>query len=170
MAQNKLEAIYPLSPSQQGMLLDTLSSKDVSSADKYIEIFVYDIQGALDVGVFQEAWQSVITRHPPLRSAFVWEGQAEPLQFVLRKMNPPLTYHDWRSISFEQQQVELERYLEEQYTIGFNLAKPPLMDMVLFHLNDELYRFIWKMHHILTDGWSNQIILHDLLSTYEAYK
>ncbi len=39
---------------------------------------------------FRRAWQLVIERHAVLRTAFVWEGVAEPLQVVRRTVRLPL--------------------------------------------------------------------------------
>lgn len=174
MVQHKFEAIYQLSPSQQGILLDALSERasaaqggeGAADSAKYIEISVYDIRGPLDVEAFHQAWQAVVARHPALRSGYVWEGQAEPLQFVLRRMDIPHTDHDCRALSSEEQARKVEAYIQNRRRAGFNLAKPPLLDVALFRLGDELHRFVLTIHHLLIDGWSLPILLHDFVACY----
>jgi hypothetical protein len=60
-----VEAIYPLSPMQQGMLFHTLYAPN---SGMYFEQLVCTLRGTLDVQAFQTAWQRVVERHPVLRT------------------------------------------------------------------------------------------------------
>jgi len=178
MAQNQIEAIYPLSPSQQGILFDTLSTRALSASikessssspsDKYVEVSIYDLRGNVEVDLFHQAWQAVVARHPALRTGFLWKNQEAPLQFVLKQINIPLNYQDWRLFSQEEQQIRLKTYVDEVRTGHFSLVKPPLMRLALFYIEEYVYRFVWINHHILLDGWCIPIVLREVMAFYTA--
>lgn len=147
-AQKEIEAIYPLAPSQQGMLLETLAA---SRPGVHVEQFILSLTGDLQVDAFRAAWQAVVQRHASLRTAFVWKGQSEPRQVVLKQVQIPLEQQDWRDRTPSDQQASLEAYLQADRLQGFTLTKAPLLRLALFQLGDRDYRCVWTFHHILID-------------------
>src|SRR6185312_176316 len=75
MSKNNTEAIYPLSPMQQGMLFHTLYAPQTGV---YIQQLNYALTGNLDVPAFERAWLHVVERHQILRTLFVWEHLDKP--------------------------------------------------------------------------------------------
>src|SRR5215469_5867359 len=100
MKKNKIEAIYPLSPMQQGMLFHCL---DNGYSGIYFEQVNYILQGSLDIEGFKKAWQRVMDRHTVLRTLFTWENLENPLQLVQRQVECPWIEQDWRQCSQEEQ-------------------------------------------------------------------
>ena len=166
MGRKNIEAIYPLSPSQQGILFETLSA---SVSGIHIEQFSCSLRGNLDLLAFEHAWQRVVEQHAILRTAFVWKGQDEPLQVVLEQVKVPLDWQDWTSFSSSRQQEKLGAYLKTDRLRGFKLAKAPLMRLALFRTNENESQLIQTNHHILFDGWSRVLILKEFLTLYEAF-
>src|SRR5690242_4757708 len=164
--QNKnVEAIYPLSPMQQGMLYHTVYAPESGA---YMQLVTCGLKGELNVAAFERAWQEVINRHAVLRSAFLWRELDEPLQIVGRTVRVPLRVIDWQSLSASEQQIEIEKLLAAERTRGFNLAQAPLMRLFLLRLSPDIFRFIWNRHHILFDGWSVPLVLQEVFAFYEA--
>ncbi|MDF5719565.1 MAG: amino acid adenylation domain-containing protein [Rhizonema sp. PD37] len=162
-----VESIYPLSPSQQGMLFETLSA---SNSGIHIEQSIFDLQfEELDLLAFEKAWQRVVDRHYILRTAFIWENQNEPLQVVLKEVEISLYLQDWRGLSLCQQQEKLKTYLSADRLLGFEMNKAPLMRLALFQVESNAYQFIWTSHHILTDGWCVPLILKEIFAFYEVF-
>jgi hypothetical protein len=83
MAGKSYEAIYPLSPPQQGMLFECLLAP---ASGIHIEQTSCALHGRLDVDAFKAAWARMIERHAILRTAFVWKSVNEPLQVVLQQV------------------------------------------------------------------------------------
>ena len=73
--RGEIEDAYPLSPMQ---LL--FYSMDASDSRLGTEQWHFLLRGPLDTVALQRAWQRVVSRHPILRTAFVSEGLATPLQ------------------------------------------------------------------------------------------
>lgn len=165
MSRKNIAEIYPLSPSQQGMLFETLA---FPHSGRYIEQTVLKITGDLDVTAFKEAWQQTVIRYSVLRTSFVWQNQEEPLQVVFHKVSLPFIHEDWRAYSTAQQQQRLKDYVNTRRKEGFALNKPPLFRLGLFTLTDESFRFVLTFHHILMDGWSLPLVIRDVLIHYQA--
>ncbi|OKH59454.1 hypothetical protein NIES2130_09045 [Scytonema sp. HK-05] len=160
-----IEDIYPLSPMQQGMLFESLYAPD---SGVYFEQLSFTFKGELNVVAFEQAWQQVVARHSILRTAFVWEQLAEPLQIVYRQVDINLNRHDWQQLSAQKQQQQLELFLQSQRKEGFQLNQAPLMSLSLMQLSADTYQFVWSCHHLLLDGWSTPLIFKDLLYFYQA--
>jgi amino acid adenylation domain-containing protein/non-ribosomal peptide synthase protein (TIGR01720 family) len=166
VANNRQVAdIYPLSPMQQGLLFHTIYSPD---SGVYFEQLNMTIDSALNVLVFQQAWQQVIERYSVLRTAFVWEGVEQPLQIVYSQVELPWTQLDWQNFTTDEQQEKLATFLSQDQAKGFELDKVPLMRVTLIQLATESYQFVWSYHHLLLDGWCFPILLKDVLDFYKA--
>ncbi len=165
-AHANLEDLYELSPMQQGMLFHTLYAPRSAI---YFEQSVFTIEGDFDRSVFQRAWQHVVTRHPMLRTAFVWEGLEKPLQIVYRNVNVDIEDHDWRQLEAERQQEMLEEFISDDQQRGFDLTRPPLLRLTLSHTADRAYKFVWSRHHLILDRWSRALVLRDFLTCYTAF-
>jgi amino acid adenylation domain-containing protein len=166
--QNKtkdIEAIYPLSPMQQGMLFHTLYQPE---SRIYFEQFRFTIHGDLNKSAFEQAWQQVVQRHAALRSLFVWKNRKQPVQVVRKQVNLTWINRDLCLLSTEEQQKQIICFLNIDKEQSFELDKAPLMRFVLFRLADETYHFVWSFHHILLDGWSWPILFKEIFAFYES--
>jgi len=164
-AGSRVEDIYPLSPMQQGMLFHTLLNADPGS---YTEHVSCTLRGDLSISAFKKAWQQVVDRHPVLRTSFVWEGLAEPLQIVWCAAALPWQIDDWRQLAPAEQEARLSAFLRADHARGFSLSQPPLMRMALFQVAEDAYTFVWSHHHLLLDGWSLPLVFKEVASGYAA--
>lgn len=161
-----VEDIYPLSPLQSGMLLQTLGAPESGVGFQQLNC---TIRGRLDVALFERVWQRVVDRHPILRTAFLWSGLDEPLQVVRLKAKLPLELGDWRGLPEVEQSERLEAYLRDDRARGFELSKAPLMRLTLIRLADDTHQFVWSFHHLLLDGWCHSLILKEVFAFYDAF-
>uniref|UniRef100_UPI00069F69E4 non-ribosomal peptide synthetase n=1 Tax=Pseudomonas sp. MIACH TaxID=1078355 RepID=UPI00069F69E4 len=159
-----VQDVYPLSPMQQGMLFHSLYQQ--GEDDVYVSQLRADVQG-VDVDQFQRAWAQVLARHDMLRTGFVWQDdQGQALQVVHRHVSLPFDTLDWR------EQPDLDTALDglagEHQRQGFELARPPLLRVALVRVSDERWHLIYTSHHILMDGWSNALVLNEVLQAYKG--
>ena len=165
-ASEELEAVYELSPAQQGILFHTLYEDGVGL---YSEQVSFTLTGELNRSAFTAAWNDVIKRHPSLRTSFHATGIGKPLQLVNKSVTLLLQEHDWCELSHVEQQQQLAQYLQSDREQGFDLSTPPLVRLTLFKLTRNSYRFVFTYHHLLLDGWSVAIVLREVLAFYKAY-
>jgi hypothetical protein len=163
--REEIEDVYTLSPTQQGMLFQSLAQPE---GGVYFEQGVCTLRGALDAEAFSEAWRHVMGRHAILRTGFAWEGLSKPAQVVRRSARLPIELLDWRELSPIEQQERERLFLRENRRRGVPLTEPPLMRLALLRLADESHRCVWGIHHLIHDAWSTFLILGEAMAAYEA--
>jgi natural product biosynthesis luciferase-like monooxygenase protein len=113
------ELMFPLSPLQHGMVVHHLQGGD-RGVD--VEQVVIGVEAAIDAGALESAWVLVASRHPILRTRFVWEGVERPMQEVLAEVTVP----------FESRRVgSLDEFLREDRLRGIALDQAPLFRVTL---------------------------------------
>ncbi|MEE1866831.1 amino acid adenylation domain-containing protein [Pseudomonas auratipiscis] len=158
-----IEDIYPLSPMQQGMLFHTLYAE--GSGD-YITQMCVDVE-ALDPEAFRKAWETAVDAHDILRSSFIWEnGLAQPVQLVHRRIELPFRYLDWQLR--DDLSEALAQLAEQDRLQGFDLSTAPLLRLCLVRTGENRHHLIYTHHHILLDGWSNSLLLGEVLQRYRG--
>ncbi|HEX6287623.1 MAG TPA: amino acid adenylation domain-containing protein, partial [Herpetosiphonaceae bacterium] len=160
-----IEAIYPLSPLQQGMLFHALYAP---RSGVYVQQMNVPLHGRLDTVAFLRAWQHAVDRHAALRTLFYWHDLSAPIQVVRRHATVPLAQDDWRGLEPDEQAARLEAWLRADRERGFDLTAAPLMRLTLIQLADDRYQLVWSHHHILLDGWSAALMLKDVFAAYQA--
>ncbi|HLP89572.1 MAG TPA: amino acid adenylation domain-containing protein [Nostocaceae cyanobacterium] len=160
-----LEDIYNLSPLQEGMLFHSIYAPEEGV---YFEQVLGKIKGKLDISAFTYAWQSVIDRHPVLRTGFIWDNQEQPLQIIRKAVNFAIDKLDWSEFTPAQQEVKLQEYLAADRSKGFELDCAPLMRFTVIQLNANTWEWVWSHHHIILDGWSLPIIFKEVLTIYQT--
>ena len=163
--KQQIEAMYYLSPLQQGLLFHRLAD---ATADPYFYQYAYRLQGDLRLDAFEGAWRHVVERHAVLRTAFVWEGVEKPLQVVRRQTSLPIERHDWRGVPEEEQRLRFGTLLDCDRAAGLDLLRPPLMRLHVIRKAEREWLLVNSHHHILLDGWSMALVLRDVLRAYEA--
>ena len=165
MSKN-IEAIYPLSPMQEGMLFHSLYD---TVSRLYVEQLSWVARGRFDHAAFERAWQHIADRHGILRTVFVWEQQKKPLQVVRQKSAVTWEREDWRAIPAADHAARRDAYLEADRARGFDLAKTPPLRLSLVQLTDDTSMVVLTFHHILLDGWSLALVLKEVTAAYLAY-
>ena len=127
------------------------------------------LRGSYDVACFERALFSVIERHEILRTVFRELDTGEVRQFVLStdELGFVFDYQDFRG--FDDPEGSGTSYMQEDFYKPFDLEKGPLLRVSLLQLSDDHYIFYLNMHHIISDGWSLEVLSRDVILYYEAY-
>lgn len=159
-----IEAIYGLTPLQQGMLYHALYAPD---SGQYIQQFRCGLQAGFDADKLREAVNMLAARHAVLRTAFVWENRSEPIQVVQRRVQVPWHAHDWRDLDEETFRLRVHNATARDSQNGFELRKAPLMRITLFY-GPSRTLMLWSTHHILMDGGCQGVLVGELLALYQG--
>ncbi len=166
MTKAKIEAIFDLTPMQQGMLYQTVS---VENSTAYNIQMVFTLQGKLDEALFERCWQEIVSANTVLRSAFAWENIKKPFQVVNREIDIELHKMDFTGLSTELAKQKIDQFISEDMAQPVPLNKAPLMRLSLIREAQETYRFCWVFHHIILESWSAAILLEDFWKLYSNY-
>ena len=160
-----IEAVYPLSPVQEGMLFHSLYEPN---SWVYFDQVSVDLGGDVNVDAMFDAWRKVVQRHQILRTGFVWEGLEKPLQVVHEKIELPIAHFDWSNVTEEEAKAKLARYMVDDRNLGFNFRQPGILRFSWIKMPNERFQLIWSFHHILLDGWSMPVVFQELFAAYEG--
>ncbi|MFV2067818.1 MAG: amino acid adenylation domain-containing protein [Pirellulales bacterium] len=162
-----LEDLYDASPTQEGLLFHSLAAQ---GSGIYVMQLSGRLRGHREADAFLGAWQTVLQRHPALRTSFWWKDAERPLQLVHRDLPLPLERLDWQGTLEKQQAERFETLLREDRRREFDLAHGPLVRLTWVQVASEEYRFLWTHHHLLLDGWSLPLVLQDLIASFEMIR
>ncbi|MFR9755898.1 non-ribosomal peptide synthetase [Streptomyces sp. TR06-5] len=165
MRLDGIEDVYELSSIQEGLLFHNLYSP---GAGVYLEQITLTLNGDLDVDAFRRSWQTIVDRHPILRTSFHWEGVGKALQVVHQQVPLDLPELDWRDAGEEEQEARYEQFALEDRMRGFAFDEAPLMRTALLRTADDTWRFFWSFSHLLLDGWSFGLCFYELTQLYNA--
>ncbi|KAI9371278.1 hypothetical protein BJX61DRAFT_543816 [Aspergillus egyptiacus] len=140
-----VEDIYPCTPTQESLF--TFSLKAVKA---YVAQRVASIPSHIDLDSWKQAWESVVTASPILRTR-VAQISEPGLQQVVLKEN--IT---WKHATNLAQYLENDRC--EKMELGQSLARYAIVENT-----DEGKRYmVWTIHHVVYDGWSEPIVLQQV--------
>ncbi|WP_300035391.1 amino acid adenylation domain-containing protein [uncultured Roseobacter sp.] len=106
-------------------------------------------------------------RHETLRTCFDWDGY-EPVQRVVEDVPSCLQMADLRSMRATEAQAELALLSQQDAATPFELGTAPLLRVGLVLMPAGRSVLLITIHHIISDAWSMNILVRDLLELYVA--
>ena len=157
---------YRLSDAQKRMwIICQLESSSVA----YNMPLQMPLDGEYDINVFKQAIDATIDRHEILRTVFKEDENGEVRQWIL----------DRETLGFEVNQYELQnennpeavakKIIEDDTYKPFDLANGPLIRASIFQIAANKYIFYYNMHHIISDGWSLNVLANDVMHYYTSF-
>jgi amino acid adenylation domain-containing protein len=161
------ESAYPLSSSQRRLWV--LSQFEGGSiAYNLLGAFVFE--GNLCVDALTQALNTIIERHESLRTVFKEDENGEVKQSILssEELGFGITHHQLKNGQDREEQVK--ELVQQEFTKPFDLATGPLLRVGLYQIAEKKWIFNYIQHHIISDGWSIEILIRELLVLYNAYR
>jgi amino acid adenylation domain-containing protein len=126
------------------------------------------IRGPLDADALRQSLGEVVRRHEILRTTFLLQDD-EPVQAVATVGRAPLPGIDLTALVPEARERERQVVLESVASRPFDLRRGPLLRCVLLRLGEREHAFLYVMHHIVTDGWSEALFIRELATLYHDF-
>ncbi|HEX6367825.1 MAG TPA: amino acid adenylation domain-containing protein [Longimicrobium sp.] len=125
------------------------------------------LRGPLDAAALERALGHVIHRHEPLRTVFREAAGGEPEQVILP---PPPAFSLPRTDLADRVDADaaLERLVRENAEQPFDLARGPLFRASLARTGPDEHVLLLCMHHVVSDGWSMDVLFRELDALYRA--
>lgn len=170
---DEFSAVAPLLPLQKGMLFETLLNPQGGNYNAYTRL---QLSGAVDAGRLQQALNRLIARYPQLGGLFDSDTLAEPVLVLPPQHQLPEWQFSAHDLSHLQGRAQQEAFalledsmLSQQYStrsFGGMLAAA-LVDLGR-QQGENRFSLLLVIHHLVVDGWSTPLLLHDLLQAYES--
>ncbi|WP_431896076.1 amino acid adenylation domain-containing protein [Nonomuraea sp. bgisy101] len=160
-----VEDVWPLSPLQEGIHFH--SSYDADAVDVYTSQDVFAFERPVDADRLRAACAAMLARNTSMRAGFTAEGLSRPVQFVAAEVEVPLREVDLSGMPRDERDRTVAELLAEDRTTRFDLARPPLMRLLLIRCGDRDL-LVLSHHLILWDGWSGWLVLEQLLGDAAA--
>lgn len=126
------------------------------------------LSGDLDVGAVRASFAALVQRHEALRTVFRAnaDGVAEQLirdsaAFAIEEIDLATVPEADRDASVHEQALRLSE-------TAFDLGEGPLLRVGLIRRAEREHVLVVVMHHIVSDGWSLQIIVDEFVAQYRA--
>jgi amino acid adenylation domain-containing protein len=124
------------------------------------------LDGTLDLPALRASFDALVARHESLRTVFRSDEDGLAEQVILAH-----TAFDIAVIDLSGDAATQERLSEEARHLKatpFDLTQGPLLRVGVIRVSDREHVLVVVMHHIVSDGWSMQILVDEFMAQYAA--
>lgn len=162
-----IQALSPLPLSYAQERLFLVHQQD-SVGGTYNLSIAFWLGGNLNVAALQASVTEVVRRHESLRTRFaVLDGT--PVQVIEPKLVVDVPVFDLQRLSDGERPVEIRRLADELMNRPFDLAVAPLFRAGVIRAGPIEHLIVIVAHHIVSDGWSQEILIQELGALYSAF-
>ncbi|WP_256562934.1 condensation domain-containing protein, partial [Pseudomonas aeruginosa] len=122
------------------------------------------LRGGLDVVALQRSFERLAQRHESLRTRFRQEG-LRTVQVVDADGQLQVSRHNLANVD----DASLRAAVEAEMARPFDLRTDALLRISLFEVAPNDHVLVMVQHHIVSDGWSMQLMVEELVQLYAAY-
>ncbi len=124
--------------------------------------------GTLDVLALQHSFDALVARHESLRTVFRMDGDGQVVQVIAAQGSVRVEQTDLSELPAAQRQEQLHQAAAAVHRQPFDLQAGPLLRVGLIRESADVHLLVVAMHHIVSDGWSMQIIVDEFVQQYSA--
>jgi len=126
------------------------------------------VHGDLDVSVLAGALTAIARRHEVLRTVFAEETD-EPVQRVLAPAPVAVPVIDLTALPAGRRNEMARELAAAEAGAPFDLARGPLWRVRLLRLLPREHQALLTFHHIVSDGWSTEVLVREVAALYPAH-
>ncbi|MCX6581864.1 MAG: condensation domain-containing protein [Candidatus Aminicenantes bacterium] len=125
----------------------------------------------LDEAAVKKSLNKIIERHESLRTRFA-EKDGVPYQFIepAATVEIPFQWVDISALGPQEKERQREKLIKEAAAAPFELNKAPLLRVAVIKWEARRFDLLMTMHHIISDGWSMEILKNEFIQSYEGYR
>ncbi|CAH9058404.1 Tyrocidine synthase 3 [Pseudoalteromonas holothuriae] len=163
ISRQKRSGQHPLSYAQQRLwIVNQLQGH----SSQYNLQGVFTLHGEIDSKRLEQAFDAVIQSHRILRFNYRVDENSHPVQFENTLLKFALVNHDLTSLCESQQLARVDQTISSDYQHSFDLSRDLMIRAQLIKLQSLKHVLIVNMHHIVSDGWSIEVLCKALSQYY----
>lgn len=156
--------LAPLSASQKRLWIISQLEGDRTA---YNTGFCQFVRG-IDADVLERAVRRVIERHAILRTVYT-EIDGVPMQRVRDDVTFHLQRGDLRDLPLDERRAAGDQMWQAALQSPIDLRDDLMLRVALVRYDDDLHLLMVTQHHICSDNWSNNVLMHEIGTLYDAY-
>jgi NRPS condensation-like uncharacterized protein len=157
---------YALSPMQRSLwILSKFKGGDIA----YTITRMYTVEGNMNREGFAYSFQQLVKRHEILRTSFRENERSEVRQCIRSTAEGCLEIQFFNLRQKSTGRLSPDKILQAESLRPFDLLEGPLLRICLIQTGDYQWALVLAIHHIISDGWSMQVLLNDVVRLYKKY-
>lgn len=157
--------VFPLSFAQQRLwFLSQLEPDSIA----YLVPNSRRLTGPMSIEGLERSLEEVVRRHEILRTTFAVQAD-QPVQIIHSPTDFSLPVIDLSALGQEACQKETQQLATQEAQQPCDLVTGPLLRARIIRLKREEHLLLLTVHHIIADGWSNEILFRELTQLYRAF-
>jgi amino acid adenylation domain-containing protein len=124
--------------------------------------------GPLNVAALEQSLNEIVRRHEVLRTTFA-ANNGRPFQVISPTASLTLEVIDLSDLPETGKEAAVNSSIREESRRPFDLSAGPLLRASLLRLAADEHVLLFTMHHIISDGWSFGVLIHELAVLYRDY-
>jgi amino acid adenylation domain-containing protein len=135
---------------------------------------VYNVAGALrldgelDIDALNRAFSALVARHETLRTSFPALG-GDYVQKIASNSLPPIAAAKLSASSPRERRLEAQARIACEARRPFDLEHGPVLRVALLQIDEREHALLVAMHHIVSDGWSLNVLMNEFATLYSSY-
>ncbi|MFG6449812.1 amino acid adenylation domain-containing protein [Roseateles sp. BYS180W] len=126
------------------------------------------LTGQLDELALRDSFAALVARHEALRTVFRADPQGQVLQCVGDPGELEVPTLDLRELPASSREGRARHEIARLLDTPFDLEAGPLLRVALLRMSGNERVLVVAMHHIVSDGWSMQIIVDEFIAIYRS--
>ncbi|WP_052511419.1 non-ribosomal peptide synthetase [Cupriavidus sp. HPC(L)] len=126
------------------------------------------LRGNLDQAAMQRTFDALVERHESLRTTFHQEGE-QAVQRIHPPASLPIAISDLRDVDPARRDTTIQSQVDAEAQAPFDLEQGPLLRVRLLRLADDDHILLVTMHHIVSDGWSMNVVVDEFARLYAGF-
>ncbi|GHO57934.1 non-ribosomal peptide synthetase [Ktedonobacter robiniae] len=160
------EQALPLSFAQQRLwIIDQMTP----GGSAYNIPLAVHMRGPLQRDALEYSLRSVVQRHEILRTTFSIQGELPTQHIHATEHVFALPVIDLSALTPAERDSRVRQWMLQEVEWDFDLSTGPLFRAHLLILAANEHILLWTMHHIVSDGWSRNILLREVSYLYNAF-
>ncbi len=124
---------------------------------------VVRIHGAVELALLDRAIRGFIEKNTAIRLQLC-AGAEGVRQYVAAPLREPLRFVDFTKE--RDPEAAAVRWIDREFTTPFSLLEHPLYDFALLRIGEGLFGYYLKLHHVVADGWTIQLLTDQVSALY----
>jgi amino acid adenylation domain-containing protein/non-ribosomal peptide synthase protein (TIGR01720 family) len=127
-----------------------------------------NLTGELNVNAFKHSFNGLVARHESLRTIFSESVDGSAYQVIQANFELDIQVVDLSTLNGEEQVAAAKSQALAWHETAFDLMTGPLLRVGLIQLAVGKHILVVVMHHIISDGWSMQVLVNEFVARYQA--